>query len=108
MMHEGKAYDFDFDFRASHRMVCTEVIYRAYEGVADVKFDLQRHVGRLALGANELVQMALERRHFEVVAVYSPAHMPTVQFADAAIDIIHRAQGVSLASAVRDNVNRRA
>jgi hypothetical protein len=72
-MHEGKAYDFDFDFCASHRLVCTEVVYRAYEGVAGVQFDLRRHVGRFAFAAGELLSMALTRRHFVFVALYSPA-----------------------------------
>ncbi|MCI0333362.1 MAG: hypothetical protein L0228_09085, partial [Planctomycetes bacterium] len=91
LMHEGKAYDFDFDFCASHRLVCTEVVYRAYEGVAGVQFDLQRHVGRFALSASDLVRMALARRHFELVAAYSPTHAPTVQTGPAAAEVVRRA-----------------
>jgi hypothetical protein len=92
MRHEGKAYDFDFDFSVSHRLVCTEVIYRAFDGVGGMRFNLGRHVGRFALAASELVNMALEQRCFEIVAVYSPVHEPTVQFGAAAVDVIHRAE----------------
>jgi hypothetical protein len=92
LMHEGKAYDFDFNFGQSHRLVCTEVVYRAYEGVGGIQFNLRRHVGRFALAASELVSMALEKRHFELVAVYSPAHAATVQSAEAAIEVIRRVQ----------------
>jgi len=91
LMHEGKAYDFDFDFCASHRLVCTEVIYRAYEGVAGVQFDLRRHVGRFALAASDLVRMALDQRYFELVAVYSPAHASSVQTGRAALEVAQRA-----------------
>ena len=77
MMHEGKPYDFDFDFCYSHRLVCTEVVYRAYEGVAGIQFDLRRHVGRFALAAGDILRMALAGRHFEVVAVYLPKRSPS-------------------------------
>jgi hypothetical protein len=95
MMHEGKPYDFDFNFCASHRLVCTEVVYRAYEGVAGVQFDLRRHVGRFALAANELLRMALARRHFELLAVYSPAHAPTLQLGSNAGEIVERVDGTA-------------
>lgn len=94
LMHEGKPYDFDFNFCASHRLVCTEVIYRAYEGVGGVQFDLHRHVGRFALAAGDLLRMALARRHFELVAVYSPAHSPKIELDSAAAEIVRRLEGV--------------
>ncbi len=43
--HEGKPYDFLFDFRTADRMVCTEVIYRGFHGIRPVRFHL-REVGR--------------------------------------------------------------
>jgi len=92
-MHEGKPYDFDFDFSCSHRMVCTEVVYRAYEGVANVAFPLQRHVGRYALAAGDLLRMALANEHFAIEAVYSPAHGPTLQTGAEAADLIRRVEG---------------
>jgi hypothetical protein len=70
LMHEGKPYDFDFDFCYSHRLVCTEVVYRAYEGIAGVKFDLPRRAGRFALAAGDLLRMALARQHFEIAAAF--------------------------------------
>lgn len=72
MFHEGKPYDFDFDFTRSDRLVCTEVVYRSYEGVGGVKFQLTRRAGRLTLAAEDLMQMALDRVHFEPLAVYAP------------------------------------
>jgi uncharacterized protein YycO len=94
LSHEGKAYDFDFDFSTSHRLVCTEVIYRAYEGVANIRFDLQRHVSRFALSTSDLLQMALAGLHFEVVAVYATRHSPQIEIGLAAAEIVRRVEGV--------------
>jgi hypothetical protein len=78
MFHEGKPYDFDFDFTRSDRMVCTEVVYRSYEGVGGMRFDLTRRAGRLTLSADDLVRMAVAGTHFDAVAVYAPACAPCV------------------------------
>ncbi|QDT00530.1 YiiX/YebB-like N1pC/P60 family cysteine hydrolase [Adhaeretor mobilis] len=88
ILHEGKPYDFDFDFTCSHRMVCTEVVYRAYDGLGDMQFQLERHAGRMALGAQGLIQMALAGRGFTPTAVYSPADAEGVLTGDQAIEVL--------------------
>jgi hypothetical protein len=72
LFHEGKPYDFDFDFTRSDRLVCTEVVYRSYEGVGGLRFELTRRAGRLTLAAEDLLNMALERNGFELLAIYAP------------------------------------
>lgn len=71
-MHEGKEYDFSFDFTVAHRLVCTEVVYRAYDGVEGISFPLSMRAGRLTLAALELVEMAMQRKHFAIEATYIP------------------------------------
>jgi hypothetical protein len=78
MFHEGKPYDFDFDFTRSDRMVCTEVVYRSYEGIGGIRFDLTRRAGRLTLSADDLVRMAVAGVHFDPIAVYAPVCNPVV------------------------------
>jgi len=68
--HEGKSYDFEFDFRRSDKLVCTEVVYRAYHGIGDIHFELTPRAGRFCLSAEDLLDHAVERRGFEVIAVY--------------------------------------
>ena len=72
LVHEGKPYDFDFDFRRSDRLVCTEVIYRAYEGIGDISFPLEHRAGRLTLSGGDLIQMAVKREHFDPIVVFAP------------------------------------
>ena len=72
LFHEGKPYDFDFDFTRSDRLVCTEVVYRSYEGIGGLKFSLTRRAGRMTFSAEDLIHMALDRAGFEPVAVYAP------------------------------------
>jgi hypothetical protein len=93
LMHEGKPYDFDFDFCYSHRLVCTEVVYRAYEGVGGVQFELRRHVGRFALAAGDLLRAALVGRHFEVVAVYLAHHSAQIATGPSAAAIVRHVEG---------------
>lgn len=71
LSHEGKRYDFDFDFSRADRLVCTEVVYRAYEGLGGFRFPLVRRAGRPTLGGADLVQMACDGVGFDPVAVFS-------------------------------------
>lgn len=55
----GRPYDFDFDFRTDSAIVCTELVYKAYEPTAELKglkLQLVEIMGRLTLPANEMVR----------------------------------------------------
>jgi len=74
LFHEGKPYDFNFDFTHSERLVCTEVVYRSYEGIDNLSFKLAKRAGRMTLAAEDLVQMALDGNGLEPVAAFAPTH----------------------------------
>lgn len=69
LTHEGKLYDFEFDFFRSDRLVCTEVVYRAYDGLGPIRFTLTPRAGRMTLSAEDLIEMAMRGEGFEPVAV---------------------------------------
>lgn len=86
--HEGKAYDFDFDFTHSRRLVCTEVVYRAYDGLGSLVFHLTRHAGRLALPAEGLIRMTLAGQGFDLAGVYSPEEGAEVLIGDRGMRVL--------------------
>jgi len=68
--HEGKGYNFDFDFFSSDRLVCSEVIYRAFDGMGELTFPLVERAGRHTLSPEDIVNMALNSDAFSVVGIY--------------------------------------
>ncbi len=82
MQHEGKPYDFLFDFRTADRLACTEVIYRTYHGIDDIRFQLTEVGGRLCLPAEVFLDQALEL-NFEVLAAAGIGH-DGLEFGDSA------------------------
>lgn len=74
LTHEGKPYDFDFDLRRSDRLVCTEVVYRSFDGIGAIRFDLQLRAGRPTLSGADLVKMSLAGDGFQPVAAFAPQY----------------------------------
>ncbi|MEM7082171.1 MAG: YiiX/YebB-like N1pC/P60 family cysteine hydrolase [Pseudomonadota bacterium] len=74
VMHEGKLYKFDFDFFTSDRLVCTEVIYRAYDGIESLQLPLIERAGRHTLTAEDILDLALDTAMFEIVATFGYPH----------------------------------
>jgi len=70
LRHEGKMYNFDFDFFSSDRIVCTEVVYRAYDGLENIRFPLNERAGRKTLSAEDLLDFALDTDAFTPVAIF--------------------------------------
>jgi uncharacterized protein YycO len=69
-MHEGKMYNFDFDFFNSDRVVCTELVYRSYDGLEDLHIPLVDHAGRRVLSAEQLLDFALDTQAFTPAAIF--------------------------------------
>ncbi len=57
--YQGRPYDFDFDFFSDASLVCTELVYKAYQPSTDMKgidLALVDVAGRRTLPANEIVK----------------------------------------------------
>jgi len=89
MEHEGKLYDFEFDFTRDDKLVCTEVIYRAYHGIGPVQFNLTERTGRFCLSAEDLLDHAVDGSAFEVIAVYG-ARGNRLVTGDRAVEALRR------------------
>jgi hypothetical protein len=68
--HEGKLYDFVFDFSEADRLACSELVYRAFHAAGVVGFRLVERSGRRCLSAEDMLNQALASERFEVLAVF--------------------------------------
>lgn len=50
----GRPYDFDFDFQSDATLVCTELVYKSYEGI--LNFKISKTMGRFVLSANDIAK----------------------------------------------------
>ena len=73
--YAGRPYDFNFDFATDSELVCTELVYKAYESAAGFRgltFPLVEMLGRKATPANEIArqfdaQCETAEQQFELV-----------------------------------------
>ena len=61
LSHRGKAYDFDFDFETTDTLVCTELIFRAYDGILEIP-EMGTIMGKKRLPAGDYVRMWTDGR----------------------------------------------
>lgn len=72
--YAGRPYDFEFDFETTHRLVCTELVFRAFGGNSGaIRFPLERIMGRMTMPAINLVEKfdreyGTENAQFELIA----------------------------------------
>lgn len=71
----GRPYDFDFNFLTDASLVCTELVYKAYEGSGGLSFPLETVMGRPVLPANRIARQFDEEysgqvRQLDFVAFY--------------------------------------
>lgn len=83
LTHEGKLYDFSFNFTAANRLACTELVYRSYHGVGPVQLELKQYAGKTCLSAEELINQALRSGYFEPILVYGLNGNDWVEGSDA-------------------------
>lgn len=58
--YAGRPYDFNFDFRTDAALVCTELVYKAYEpsnGGTGLTFQTEEMLGRPVMPANSIARM---------------------------------------------------
>ncbi len=91
LSHEGKLYDFLFDFRTADRLACTEVIYRTYHGYPPVSFHLIQTSGRACIPAEEMIDQAMACG-FTLVATCN-VEDGTIHTAEKALADLHRSRG---------------
>lgn len=52
----GMDYDFDFDLENGEKQTCTEIIYRSYNGIGNIKMDLKEIFGMTTLSGDHLLE----------------------------------------------------
>lgn len=79
--YAGRPYDFDFDFLTDASLVCSELVYKAYEpgpGMPGVRFPLEELVGRRIATPNGMA------RQYDAEAAAGAPQLELVVFLDGA------------------------
>jgi hypothetical protein len=63
--HLDKAYDFDFDFSRSDRLVCTELIYRSMQNKGHIHFHPTVRLGKPTLSADDIIRYVLDQQQYD-------------------------------------------
>lgn len=63
----GNPYDFSFDFNDASLQVCTELIYRAYDGVDGISFELTERAGVMTLSAEDVARTATLTKALKII-----------------------------------------
>lgn len=85
IIHAGKGYNFDFDLFRSDQLVCTEVIYRAYDGIGGTNMPLTERLGKKTLSAEDLLDFSLDTQWATPVAIYGTSTAGDQKIADSII-----------------------
>jgi hypothetical protein len=75
----GNEYDFAFDINDASKQICTEIIYRAFNGKNNIRFDLVNWIGTMTLNADDIGKAALKSESIEFLMLivednYRPGH----------------------------------
>jgi len=54
LVHFGKPYNYQFDFRTESALLCSQLIYKAYEQIDSIRLQPKINNGRLLLSPNEI------------------------------------------------------
>ena len=95
LAHQGKAYDFDFNLKRSNCLVCTEVVYRSFDGLGDIRFALQQRAGRATLSGADLITMALSGEDLAVFAGYNASFSDRLEMGQDAVDLTRQFHSVA-------------
>ncbi|SVE17033.1 uncharacterized protein METZ01_LOCUS469887, partial [marine metagenome] len=75
----GNDYDFSFDINDASKQICTEIIYRCFNGKNNIRFDLVSRIGTMTLNADDIGKAALKSKSVEFLMLivednYRPGH----------------------------------
>ena len=65
----GNQYDFSFDFNDAETQVCTELIYRGYNDVGPLHFELTKLAGTLNMSAEDVCRYAIDSGQMDLVTL---------------------------------------
>ncbi|MDC0881793.1 YiiX/YebB-like N1pC/P60 family cysteine hydrolase [Candidatus Marinimicrobia bacterium] len=70
----GHDYDFDFDLTSGEKQACSEIVYRSYNGIGNIKLELEVVLGATTLSGDKLLQYFINDKESKLIflAVENP------------------------------------